>query len=99
MPMACRRMAIVQHLQAANASVQAGSFRENNQEVRVDAGNVFARREDLEARRRRRRSWARLYTCEMLPARSWTAQPIHQTMWSSGLLTRQVPQQQGNILR
>jgi hypothetical protein len=26
------------HLQAANASVQAGSFAENNQEVRVDAG-------------------------------------------------------------
>jgi multidrug efflux pump subunit AcrB len=42
-------MAIVQHLQAANASVQAGSFGKNNQEVRVDAGNVFARREDLEA--------------------------------------------------
>lgn len=42
-------IAIVQHLQAANASVQAGSFRENNQEVRLDAGNVFARREDLEA--------------------------------------------------
>jgi multidrug efflux pump subunit AcrB len=42
-------MAIVQNLQAANASVQAGSFGENNQEVRVDAGNVFARREDLEA--------------------------------------------------
>jgi len=40
---------IVAHLQAANASVQAGSFSENNQEVRVDAGNLFTRREDLES--------------------------------------------------
>ena len=42
-------MAIAGHLQAANASVQAGSFSENNQEIRVDAGNLFTRREDLEA--------------------------------------------------
>jgi multidrug efflux pump subunit AcrB len=42
-------MAIAGHLQAANASVQAGSVAENNQEVRVDAGNLFTRREDLEA--------------------------------------------------
>ena len=42
-------MAIVGHLQAANASVQAGSFSEGNQEVRVDVGNLFTRREDLEA--------------------------------------------------
>src|ERR1035437_7455750 len=42
-------MAIVGHLQAANASVQAGSFTENNKEVRVDAGNMFTQREDLEA--------------------------------------------------
>src|SRR5665213_1411022 len=42
-------MAIVGHLQAANASVQAGSFSENNKEVRVDAGNMFTQREDLEA--------------------------------------------------
>ena len=42
-------MAIVGHLQAANATVQAGNFAENNQEVRVDAGNLFTRREDLEA--------------------------------------------------
>ncbi len=42
-------MAIVGHLQAANASVQAGDFAENNQEVRVDAGNLFTCREDLEA--------------------------------------------------
>ena len=42
-------MAIVGHLQAANASVQAGSFAENNSEIRVDAGNLFTRREDLEA--------------------------------------------------
>jgi multidrug efflux pump subunit AcrB len=42
-------MAIVGHLQAANASVQAGSFAENNQELRVDAGDPFTSREDLEA--------------------------------------------------
>jgi multidrug efflux pump subunit AcrB len=42
-------MAIAGHLQAANASVQAGSFAENNQELRVDAGNLFTSREDLEA--------------------------------------------------
>ena len=42
-------MAIVGHLQAANATVQAGSFAENNSEIRVDAGNLFTRREDLEA--------------------------------------------------
>ena len=42
-------MAIVGHLQAANASVQAGNFAENNREVRVDAGNLFTRREDLES--------------------------------------------------
>src|SRR5208282_1194190 len=34
-------LAIVQHLQAANASVQAGSFGEDNEEILVDAGNVF----------------------------------------------------------
>jgi multidrug efflux pump subunit AcrB len=42
-------LAIAGHLQAANASVQAGSFAENNQEVRVDAGSLFTSREDLEA--------------------------------------------------
>jgi multidrug efflux pump subunit AcrB len=42
-------MAIVGHLQAANASVQAGSFARDNKEIRVDAGNLFTRREDLEA--------------------------------------------------
>jgi multidrug efflux pump subunit AcrB len=42
-------MAIVGHLQAANASLQAGSFAENNTEIRVDVGNLFTRREDLEA--------------------------------------------------
>ena len=42
-------MAIVGHLQAANASVQAGNFTENNQEIRVDAGNLFTSREDLES--------------------------------------------------
>jgi multidrug efflux pump subunit AcrB len=40
---------IVQLLQAANASLQAGNYADNNQEVRVDVGNIFARREDLEA--------------------------------------------------
>ncbi len=42
-------MAIAGHLQAANASVQAGNFAQNNQEMRVDAGNLFTRHEDLEA--------------------------------------------------
>jgi multidrug efflux pump subunit AcrB len=42
-------MAIAGHMRAANASVQAGNFAENNQEVRVDAGNLFTCREDLEA--------------------------------------------------
>jgi multidrug efflux pump subunit AcrB len=42
-------MAIVGHLQAANASVQAGNFAENNREVRVDAGNIFTSRDDLES--------------------------------------------------
>jgi len=42
-------MAVAGHLQAANASVQAGSFSENNQEIRVDAGNLFNSRADLEA--------------------------------------------------
>src|ERR1035441_3479522 len=42
-------MAIVGHLQGANASVQAGSVAENSQELRVDAGNLFTSREDLEA--------------------------------------------------
>jgi multidrug efflux pump subunit AcrB len=40
---------IAAHLQAANATLQAGSFAENNEEVRVDAGNLFASRDDLEA--------------------------------------------------
>jgi len=39
---------IVGHLQAANASLQAGSFAENNREVRVDAGNIFTSARDLE---------------------------------------------------
>ncbi len=42
-------MAVVGHLQAANASLQAGSFSENNREVRVDAGNLFTSRSDLES--------------------------------------------------
>ncbi len=42
-------LAIAGHLQAANARLQTGSFAENNQEIRVEAGNLFTRREDLEA--------------------------------------------------
>jgi multidrug efflux pump subunit AcrB len=42
-------LAIAGHLQAANSSVQAGSFAINNQEIRVDAGSLFTSREDLEA--------------------------------------------------
>jgi multidrug efflux pump subunit AcrB len=42
-------LAIVGHLQAANASLQAGSFAENNREIKVDAGNLFTSREDLES--------------------------------------------------
>ncbi len=42
-------MTIVDRLQAANASLQAGSFSENNSEIRVDAGNLFTGTEDLES--------------------------------------------------
>ncbi len=42
-------MAIVGHLEAANASVQAGNLSENNQQVRVEAGNLFTSRDDLES--------------------------------------------------
>ena len=41
--------AIIAHLQAANASLQAGNFAENNRQVRVDAGNLFTDRKDLES--------------------------------------------------
>jgi multidrug efflux pump subunit AcrB len=41
--------AIVSHLQTANANLQVGSFAEANREVRVDAGNVFTSRSDLES--------------------------------------------------
>jgi multidrug efflux pump subunit AcrB len=37
------------HLQAANANIQAGDFAENNEEIQVEAGNIFTRREDLES--------------------------------------------------
>jgi multidrug efflux pump subunit AcrB len=40
---------IVGRLQAANAGLQAGSFAENNSEIRVDAGNLFTSRKDLES--------------------------------------------------
>jgi multidrug efflux pump subunit AcrB len=42
-------MTIVGSLQAANAGVQAGSFAENNNELRVDAGNLFTSTKDLES--------------------------------------------------
>ncbi|MGA8088857.1 MAG: efflux RND transporter permease subunit [Terracidiphilus sp.] len=42
-------MTIVGRLQAANAGLQAGSFAENNSEIRVDAGNLFTSRKDLES--------------------------------------------------
>lgn len=41
-------MTVVGRLQAANAALQAGSFAENNSEVRVDAGNLFTSSKDLE---------------------------------------------------
>jgi multidrug efflux pump subunit AcrB len=42
-------MTIVGRLQGANAGLQAGSFAENNREIRVDAGNLFISRKDLES--------------------------------------------------
>ena len=42
-------MAIVGRLQGANAGLQAGSFSENNREIRVDAGNLFRSKMDLES--------------------------------------------------
>jgi multidrug efflux pump subunit AcrB len=40
---------IVGQLHAANASLQMGSFAENNREIRVDAGNLFTSSKDLES--------------------------------------------------
>jgi len=42
-------LAVAGHLQGANASLQAGSFAENNREIRIDAGNLFTSRQDLES--------------------------------------------------
>lgn len=42
-------LAIVGQLQAANSSLQAGSFSEDNREVRVDAGNLFTSSKDLKS--------------------------------------------------
>ena len=42
-------MTIVGRLQAANAGLQAGSFAQDNQEIRVDAGNLFTSKKDLES--------------------------------------------------
>jgi multidrug efflux pump subunit AcrB len=39
---------VVGRLQAANARTQAGEFAESNQEIRVDAGNLFRDTQDLE---------------------------------------------------
>ena len=41
-------LSIVGHLQAANASLQAGSFAGNNREIRVEAGNLFTDQKDIE---------------------------------------------------
>ncbi len=42
-------MTVVGRLQAANASLQAGSFAENNSEIRVDAGDLFTSTRDIES--------------------------------------------------
>jgi multidrug efflux pump subunit AcrB len=42
-------LAIVGRLQSANASLQAGSFAQNNREIRIDAGSLFTSRQDLES--------------------------------------------------
>jgi multidrug efflux pump subunit AcrB len=42
-------MAIAGRLEAANARLQTGSFSENNSEISVEAGNVFASTKDLES--------------------------------------------------
>ena len=39
---------VVARLQAANARTQAGEFAEGNQEIRIDAGNLFRDSQDLE---------------------------------------------------
>jgi len=75
-------MAIVGHLQAANASVQAGSFAENNQEVRVDAGNLFTNREDFGSRgsgRGSRASGVSARRCEKIV----DGAASRRTMWST----------------
>ena len=41
--------AIAGHLEAANARLQTGSFSENNSEISVEAGNIFASTKDLES--------------------------------------------------
>lgn len=40
--------AVITRLQAANAKVEAGQFASGNQEFRVDAGNLFEQKRDLE---------------------------------------------------
>ena len=42
-------LTIVGHLQGANANLQAGTFAEGNSEVRLDVGNLFRDRNDLES--------------------------------------------------
>ena len=41
-------MDVVSRLQAANAKVEAGEFARQNQQLRVEAGSFFTRREDVE---------------------------------------------------
>ena len=100
MPMACRRWPSSGICKPPMPACRQEALRENNREVRVDAGNLFTSREDLESRRGRRRSWPSPYTCEMLPSRSWTAHPIQQTMCVFGT-TRHAASSctPGNILR
>ncbi len=40
--------AVVAKLQSANAKVEAGEFSNQNQQIRVDAGSLFTRKEDVE---------------------------------------------------
>ena len=42
-------VAIVGRLQAANASLQAGSFAEGNSEIRLDAGDLFTSTKDIQS--------------------------------------------------
>ncbi len=41
-------MAVVASLRSANARVEAGEFASQNQQIRVEAGSFFTRKEDVE---------------------------------------------------